>query len=211
MKNKFLMGIVLILSLSLMFAHGENLGTVNENNESIISVNLDLKVVELNEQMPVALAEDNKGTYYVLRLDNMYMFYNDLPIVEGKEIKVKAVVLYSFSKIEELIVTSVEIDNKIYIIPENFAYGMMGGYGYPGMMNMMMSGYGQIPNGYNMMGGYGYPGMMNMMMGEYGYSDMMNENEYENMMNYPNNYYQYNEQSKDEDNNNDKKMDMENK
>ncbi|SHF05491.1 hypothetical protein SAMN02745164_01685 [Marinitoga hydrogenitolerans DSM 16785] len=206
MKNKFLMGIVLILSLSLMFAHGENLGTVNENNESIISANFDLKIIELNEQMPVALAVDEKGIYYILRLDNMYMFYNDLPIVEGKEIKVKAVVLYSFSKIEELIVTSVEIDNKIYIIPENFAYGMMGGYGYPGMMNMM-GGYG-YPGMMNMMDGYGYPGMMNMM-GGYGYSNMMNENEYENMMNYPKDYYQYKDQSKDE--NNDNEMNMENK
>ncbi|MBM7559761.1 hypothetical protein [Marinitoga litoralis] len=150
MKTKFLLGLMLIFSLSLIFAHGGDIE--NQSNgyyTNIPTVSIDLKIMEINDQVPIVLAVDEKGIYYILRLENMFMFYNNLPIEAGKEVNVKATILYSFSKLEELLVTSIEIDNKEYIIPKNF------GYRYPGMMCG------------NMMYGYGYPGNIN----NYGYPD----------------------------------------
>jgi len=191
MKSRLLLSLMLIFSLSLIFAHGGDI--VNQNNSyypNISEISLDLKIVEINEQLPIALAIDEKGKYYVLKLDKMFMFYNDLPIEIGKEIKVEGVVIYSFSKIEELIIDSIEIDNKEYMTPKNFGYGMMNDYGYPGMMGgNMMNGYGYpgMMGGYNMMmNGYGYPGMMNGFGGygypNYPYNEPGSQNEMDNNM-----------------------------
>ncbi|GAB6189619.1 hypothetical protein JCM30566_13600 [Marinitoga arctica] len=154
MKSKIIMGIILIFSLSLIYAHGGNIETpINGNYREPLSINIELKIIEINNQKPEILAVDEKGKNYILRMENILMFYEDIPIEEEKEIKIEAIKIYSFSKIEELLVTSIEIDNKEYVTPKKIVYrmmDMMGRYGYPGMIddnyNMMNSPYNYLPN-----------------------------------------------------------------
>lgn len=53
MKSRLLLGLMLIFSLSLIFAHGGNIE--NQSNvyyTNIPTINIDLKIMEINEQIP---------------------------------------------------------------------------------------------------------------------------------------------------------------
>ncbi|GAB6189609.1 hypothetical protein JCM30566_13500 [Marinitoga arctica] len=192
MKEKFLVFVMMIISLSLVFAHGD-IG-LEENILNDVSINdVSITIKEIDKENLKILGE-NESKYYILDINPMIMMYGNLPIDINKNISVKGIIITNFENVKELLVVYLELDNKVYSIPEYMIdmmiddgmIGNMGGYGYPGMMNMMRGN----PY-YGMMGGYGYPGMV--------------DDDYYNMMDSP---YNYSPNSKQQDKN---EMNMENK
>ncbi|WP_129408410.1 hypothetical protein [Marinitoga lauensis] len=187
MKNKIFLIVSIILSLSTLFAFG---GNVNQNivNNTPAQISLSLSIEELDNYTFSALAIDDKGTYYILRLSPLLMYYGNLPINVKDMVTIDGIVLSNFTQIKEIIVNTININNKAYTILNNNGYmnnqfrnynrgmmnnyGMMGGYGYPGMMNGYGMGgwydYYPDPYDYEMMNRYGYP------MNGYGYPGNMN-------------------------------------
>lgn len=194
MKSRIFLVVIIILGLSNLYAFGIN--NVNPNvANNVTQVSLKLSIEELDNITFSVLAVDGKGSYYILRLSPILMYYGNLPINVKDTIDVEGIILSNFSKVKEVVVNTININNETYSILNNNGYmnnrnynpgmmnryGNMGGYGYPGMMNGygMMGGwydYYPDPYDYEMMNRYGYPGAMNGYgnMGGYSYPGTMN-------------------------------------
>ncbi|OQY10851.1 MAG: hypothetical protein B6I29_00625 [Marinitoga sp. 4572_148] len=178
MKNKIFLVVVIILSLSNLFAFGSN--NINQNviNNAPAQISLSLNIEELDNYTFSALAVDDEGTYYILRLSPLLMYYGNLPINVKDTIVVDGIVLSNFSKIKEIMVNTANINNQTYSIINNNGY-----------MNNQIGNYNRgMMNGYGMRGGYGYPGMMNGW-----YDHYYDPYDYEMMNGYPGNINNYNQ------------------
>jgi len=146
-KAKSIVLVILVLVLSVMFAHGgsfedeaSDLGNIDRE-----LVELNLKIIDLDDYLPVALAIDKNNNYYILNFELLSMYYENLSIDIGEEIKVKGILTINFDNVKGLMVNTAEIDSKNYVL-QNYIWDMvekdmidycpwiMGGNGFFGMM-----------------------------------------------------------------------------
>ncbi|AKI97714.1 hypothetical protein [Kosmotoga pacifica] len=129
MKVLVILSVVVFLVFSItIIAHGFgffgwdsmwNGRDTDEHNELVSQIKL--TIIEVSDELPIALAEDASGTLYLLNFNAMLPYMKDFRPYEGLVLDVEGIEMnMGLERTKSLMVVSIVTDGEVLEIPEEY-------------------------------------------------------------------------------------------